>query len=109
MGKIILVAETGADIPPHEVERYGIQIVPMHVSFGSETRDDGAFPPEEICAYYERTHELPKTSGSTPEDFRIVFDGIHAIRKPGSCIWPTLRQPPAHIRAPKSQRRAGTM
>lgn len=77
MGKIILMAETGADIPSSEVERYGIQIVPMHVSFGSETRDDGTFPPEEICAYYERTHELPKTSGSTPEDFRIAFDDIH--------------------------------
>lgn len=77
MEKIILVAETGADIPPSEEERYGIQIVPMHVSFGSETRDDGTFPSEEICAYYERTHGLPKTSGSTPEDFRIVFDKIH--------------------------------
>lgn len=77
MGKIILVAETGADIPTHEAERYGIHIVPMHVSFGSEPRDDGAFPPEEICTYYEQTHELPKTSGSTPEDFRSVFDDIH--------------------------------
>lgn len=77
MEKIILMAETGADIPPSEAERYGIQIVPMHVSFGSETRDDGAFPPEEICAYYERTRELPKTSGSTPEDFRAAFDAVH--------------------------------
>lgn len=78
MGNIILVAETGADIPPSETERYGIHIVPMHVSFGSETRDDRTFPSEEICAYYERTKELPKTSGSTPEDFRIAFDNIHA-------------------------------
>ena len=51
MSKIILVAETGADIPPELAQRHGIRIVPMHVSFGSETRDDGAFPPEEICAY----------------------------------------------------------
>ena len=75
--RIILTAETGADIPPETAERYGIHIVPMHVSFGSETRDDGTFPAEEICAYYERTRALPKTSGSTPEDFNIAFDRIH--------------------------------
>ena len=74
---IILVAETGADIPAETALRRGIEIVPMHVSFGAETRDDGSFPSEEICAYYERTGELPKTSGSMPEDFTRVFDAIH--------------------------------
>lgn len=77
MGNIILVAETGADIPPELAQQYNIQIVPMHVSFGNVTRDDGTFPSEEICTYYERTKELPKTSGSTPEDFNAVFDRIH--------------------------------
>lgn len=78
MKHIILVAETGADIPPETAHRYGIYIVPMHVAFGDATRDDGDFPSEEICAYYERTRELPKTSGSTPEDFIRAFDQIHA-------------------------------
>lgn len=41
----------------------------MHVSFGDETKDDGTFPAEEIYGYYERTGELPRTSGSSPEDF----------------------------------------
>ena len=85
MGNIILAAETGADISPELTERYHIQTVPMHVSFGSVTQDDGTFPPEDICAYYERTKELPKTSGSTPEDFKAAFDRIHA------------QQPDAHI------------
>lgn len=78
MEKIILVAETGADIPPELAKQYNIQIVPMHVSFGDVTRDDGSFPSEEICDYYRRTKQLPKTSGSTPEDFTYVFDGIHS-------------------------------
>ena len=77
MGKIILVSETGADIPSELARQHGIQIVPMHVSFGDVTRVDEAFPSDEICAYYERTKELPKTSASTPEDFRIAFDRIH--------------------------------
>ena len=74
---IVLVAETGADIPTELAERYRIQIVPMHVTFGEETRDDGTFPSEEICAFYERTGILPKTSGSVPEDFTKCFDDIH--------------------------------
>lgn len=76
--RIILMAETGADIPPELAERYGIAIVPMHVTFGSETRDDGTFPAEEICAFYDRTGTLPKTSGSVPEDFTRAFDAVHA-------------------------------
>lgn len=78
IGNIILVAETGADIPPELAQRYNIQIVPMHVSFGDVTRDDGSFPSEEICDYYRRTKQLPKTSGSTPEDFTRMFDEIHS-------------------------------
>lgn len=85
MAKIILVAETGSDIPPEIARQNGIYIVPMHVTFGDTARDDGTFPPEEVCSYYERTGSLPKTSGSTPEDFSRAFDAIHA------------RWPEAHI------------
>lgn len=78
MKKIILVAETGSDITPELAAQYGIQIVPMHVTFGDDTMDDGAFPPEHIVDFYGNTGKLPKTSGSTPEDFVKVFDEIHA-------------------------------
>ena len=46
--KIIMIAETGADIPAELAQRYGIAIVPMHVTFGDQTRDDATFPAEEI-------------------------------------------------------------
>lgn len=78
MKKIVLLAETGSDIPQEVAEQYGIYIVPMHVSFGEETKDDASFPSEEICRYYETTRKLPKTSGSVPEDFEKLFDRIHA-------------------------------
>ena len=78
MQKIVLVAETGADIPQELAERYRIHIVPMHVSFGDILKDDGTFPAEEICRYYESTGELPRTSGSIPEDFIKAFDDIHS-------------------------------
>ena len=87
MSKIVLVAESGADIPPELAERCRIRIVPMHVSFGSETRDDGSFPREEICAYYDRTGVLPKTSGCVPEDFTRVFDDIHAAQPDAQILY----------------------
>lgn len=76
MKKYIIVAETGSDIPKDLADRYGIYLVPMHVTFGDEVKDDGTFPPKDVCAYYEKTGKLPKTSGCNPEDFIKVFDNI---------------------------------
>lgn len=75
--KYILVAESGSDLPQEIAEQYGIVIVPMHVSFGETTVDDGSFPTEKIFAYYETTGELPKTSACNPMDFEKVFDELH--------------------------------
>lgn len=77
MNKYVIVAETGADIPNEIVNRYQIKIVPMHVSFGTETKDDMTFPITDIFDYYQKTGTLPKTSGSTPADFETVFNEIH--------------------------------
>lgn len=77
MGKIVLLAETGSDISEETARQYGVYIVPMHVSFEGETRDDGSFPSEEIVSYYKNTGKLPKTSGCVPEDFEKIFDRIH--------------------------------
>ena len=76
MSKYIIVAETGSDIPKDLAAEYGIYLVPMHVTFGDEVKDDGAFETEEVCAYYERTGKVPKTSGCNPEDFVKVFGEI---------------------------------
>ena len=78
MKKIILVAETGSDVNAELAKEYGVEIVPMHVSFDNETLDDGTFPVERIVEYYQTTGKLPKTSGSTPGDFETRLDEIHA-------------------------------
>lgn len=75
---IILVAETGSDVTKELARELGVYLVPMHVSMGSETLDDGAFPPEDVCAYYDRTGKVPTTSGSTPYDFEKVYNEIFA-------------------------------
>ena len=78
MSSIILLAETGSDITPELAKLHNIRLVPMHVSMGDTTLDDGAFPAEEIHAYYERTGKTPTTSGSTPYDFEKVLEEIFA-------------------------------
>lgn len=77
MKSIIVVAETGSDITQELAAQYNIQMVPMHVTFDTETLDDGSFPVEKIVDYYQSTGKLPKTSGSSPEDFITIFDMIH--------------------------------
>ena len=76
MSKIILMAESGSDITPEQAKQNGIVIVPMHVSFGGETRDDGAFPTTEMFDFYKKHRELPRTSGCTPHDFEAVFERL---------------------------------
>ena len=74
---IMLIAETGSDVPAQLAHELGITLVPMHVSMGSKTLDDGTFPPEEVCAWYDKTGKVPTTSASTPYDFEVVFDSLH--------------------------------
>ena len=76
MASIILLAETGSDITPALAAKHNVRIVPMHVTLGDVTLDDGTFPAEDVHAYYERTGKTPTTSGSTPYDFEKVFEEI---------------------------------
>ena len=77
MSNYVIVTESGADIPPELAKRYKIEMIPMHISFGGETKDDMTFPVEDAFEYYEKTGLLPQTSGATPFDFETVFDEIH--------------------------------
>ena len=76
--KILITAETGSDISREMAEELGIQLIPMHVSLGNEALDDGSFPPEDVCAYYDKTGKCPTTSGSTPYDFETIYDQLFA-------------------------------
>lgn len=77
MPKIIITAESGSDITKEQALQYGIEIVPMHVTMGDKTLDDGSFPVSDICDFYDKNGTLPKTSASTTYDFEVVFDRVH--------------------------------
>ena len=76
--KILLVTETGSDMTKERARELGVTLIPMHVSMGDQTLDDGTFPSEDIMAYYDRTGKVPTTSGSTIYDFESVYEKIFA-------------------------------
>lgn len=85
MSKILLMAESGSDITPELAGQLGVFIVPMHVTFGGETREDGAFPVTQMFEHYKATREPPRTSGCTPHDFEVAF-GRTLEENPGAQI-----------------------
>ena len=66
--KVVLVAESGADIPKEIAEKEGIYIVPMHVTFDGEKKDDGTFQASNIIDYFENKLKITKTIGYTIDD-----------------------------------------
>ncbi len=77
MRKYIITTESGSDLSKEIIERYNIQVIPMHVTMGDQTYPDGSFEVQRVFDFYEETGTLPKTSGSTPQDntegFKKVF------------------------------------
>ncbi len=73
MSNIIITVESGSDMLEELARYYGIRVVPMHITFGEQSKDDGSFPVTDICDYYDKSGKIPKTSGCTPEDFINVF------------------------------------
>lgn len=78
MPKIVITAETGCDVTPAEAAELGVVLVPMHVTVGEKTIDDGELTSAEMLERCRQLGMLPKTSGCTPHDFQVVFDRIHA-------------------------------
>ena len=80
MAHIVITAETGCDVPAAEAAKLGVVLVPMHVTVGSRTIDDGEISPAEMLEQCRQLGVLPKTSGCTPHDFEVAFDRIHDER-----------------------------
>ena len=87
MSEIVIVAESGCDIPQDQAERLGVVIVPMHVSMGDATIEDGDLPPAEMLEQCRQMGVMPHTSGCTPGDFAAVFDRIHAERPDAAIVY----------------------
>jgi len=76
MRKIILSTESGADIPEDLVEKYNIQVVPMHIIMDEKDYLDGYLPVQDIYDYYGRTKRIPSTTATNVHEYQEFFANI---------------------------------
>jgi len=73
-GEVAVVTDSGADIPEDEVERLGIHMVPVRLSFGDREYLDGvSLSSEEFYDLLRDSEEAPLTSQPPAQDFSRVY------------------------------------
>ena len=61
MKKVVITADSAADIPRDIADRYGIEIIPMNVIIGGEEKKDGVdITASEIFDYVDNTGKISK-------------------------------------------------
>ena len=66
MRKIFIVTESGADLPKVFVDRYQIEVLPMHIMVGNKEYLDGHLDIQRIYDYFKETKKVPSTSATNP-------------------------------------------
>ena len=74
MKKVVITADSAADIPKEIAAKYGIEIMPMHVVMNGEERNDGVdITARKIFDYVDKTGVIPKTSAVSPGEYMDFF------------------------------------
>ena len=74
---IKITATSTCDLPPELLERYQITMVPLYVSFGGNTYQDGVdASPEDIFRHVEARGQLPTTSAVNIADYQELFSQL---------------------------------
>ncbi|MFP3899513.1 MAG: DegV family protein [Acidimicrobiia bacterium] len=69
-----IVTDSSADLPADEIEKLGVQVVPLSIRFGTEEYTDGV--DLSVEQFYEKlvtSEELPETSAPAPGAFEAAF------------------------------------
>ena len=78
MRKIILSTDSGADLPKELVEKYQIQVAPMHIIMDGKDYLDGELSVEELFEYYNRTKKIPSTAATNVQEYHNFFSKIRS-------------------------------
>lgn len=74
MKKVVISADSAADLPREIAEEYGIHLMPMNVIISGTERKDGIdINSQEIFDYVKNTGETPKTSAVSPGEYHDYF------------------------------------
>lgn len=87
MSNIVLLIDSGADVPSSVSEQRGFHVVRMHTTMGNTSFNDGEFPVTDLFSYYEKTGDLPKTSASTPDDFERTYTEIRRANPDAQIVY----------------------
>lgn len=72
--KILIAADSTADLSQELIDRYGVTILPLGVALGDRQYTDGVdIDPDFIYQNYEETGTLPKTSAINMAEFEDFF------------------------------------
>lgn len=85
MKKLFVVTESGADLPKEYVERYEIEVLPMHINVGDKQYLDGQLDIQLIYDYFKETKKVPSTAAANPSQYQEAFERITA-EHPGCFI-----------------------
>lgn len=74
MKKVVITADSAADLPKEIAGKYDIKIMPMCVIFGGKPMKDSVdINAAEIFDFVDRTGEIPKTSAVSPGEYMDFF------------------------------------
>ena len=77
MARVAVVTDSTACLPSEEIERYGIEVVPVNlVHDGRVYRDGVDISPEEFYQLLEKAKKVPTTSPASPGDYLRVFQRL---------------------------------
>lgn len=75
MNRVVITADSAADLPRDVADRYNIEIMPMYVVMNGEEKKDGAeITAQEIFDFVDNTGEIPKTSAVSPGEYSDFFE-----------------------------------
>lgn len=76
-GDFRVVTDSTADVPEEWRERYGIEVVPLRVLFGTESFRDGVdLTSGQFFDRLRQADRLPTTSAPSPGDFAAVYERL---------------------------------
>ncbi len=74
---IKIISDSTCDLSRELIEKYNIQIIPLHVHLGEEEHLDGVtITPDEIYTWADANNTTPKTSAASMTEFIDVFQPI---------------------------------
>ena len=87
---IRILVDTSSDYTVEEIKAKGLELVPMHITFGEEDyRDVYDLTKDAFYELLTSNEEFPKTSQPTPQDFVDIFEDMipNLLVQTESSIW----------------------